>query len=281
MSYPGIKNRKYLLAVLMILLPAILLNGCGDNTDPEDSDAPGLPLLSSFLMDFSDFLSAAAQMKSVDNNANAYPPSKQHWDWATINVVVWSAAVTIVTTVPAAAFAESFNHNPVQSDSGTWVWSYSFTANNLNHDAELHGKIVNSEIQWKMYISKENSYADFLWYTGASNLILTEGTWTLYKDPNDRTPFIEIEWHRNLLNDTGDIKYMNIIPGDPENGGYIFYGKTTDPVYDAFYNIYNKGKDNNTDIEWNRATKVGQVRDPRHFGDTVWYRWDEYQNDIY
>lgn len=280
MSYPGIKNRKHLLAALIVLLPALLLNGCGDNTDPENPDAPGLPPLSSFLMDFSDFLPAAAQMKSADIRANALPPSKQHWGWAALNVVVWSTAVSVVTVVPAAAFAESFNHTPVQNEDGTWVWSYSFMANNINHDAELHGKIVDAEIQWKMYISKENSYANFLWYSGASNLLLTDGTWTLNKDPNDPTPFIGIEWNRSLLNETGDIKYTNVSPDALVNGSYIFYGKTTDPVYDAFYNIYNIRKDNHTDIEWNRESKAGQVRDPQYFGDLFWYSWDMNQDDI-
>ena len=83
-----------------------------------------------------------------------------------------------------------------------------------------------------------------------------------------------IEWNRNLDNSTADIKYTNIAPGGPKNGDYIFYGKTTDSQLDAFYDIYNKGQDSLTNIEWNRSSKAGRVKDQRHFEDTAWRCWD-------
>ena len=131
-----------------------------------------------------------------------------------------------------------------------------------------------------MYISKEGGYTDFLWFSGVSNLPLTEGTWTLNHDPNDPTPYIGVEWHRDLSVGTADIKYTNIVPGGSENGGYISYGITTETPYDAFYDIYNKGQDNHTDIEWNTTTLEGHVKDLRVFLDNDWHCWNSDLEDI-
>ena len=57
---------------------------------------------------------------------------------------------------------------------------------------------------------------------------------------------IGIEWHRDTEAGTADIKYTNIVPGGPENGGYIHFGVTGGYPHDAFYDIYNKGKENHT-----------------------------------
>ena len=87
-----------------------------------------------------------------------------------------------------------------------------------------------------------------------------------------------IPWIYSVLN--GDIKYTNIEPGGAENGGYIFYGKTTDTTYDAYYHIYNKGQDNLTEIEWNLTSKAGRIKDEKHYSDTDWHYWDENLDDI-
>ena len=108
----------------------------------------------------------------------------------------------------------------------------------------------------------------------------TEGTWTLYRDtvtpyvPTNSIPYVGILWHRNTSDGTYDIKYTNIIPNGPENGGYITYGIINQTPYYAFYDIFNKGQVNLTEIKWNRTNKDGRVRDSLHFGDINWHCWD-------
>lgn len=131
-----------------------------------------------------------------------------------------------------------------------------------------------------MYISKLDEYTDFKWYTGRSALDNTSGTWTIFKEPNDPVPLLDIEWHRDYQNDTGDITYTNVEPNGAENGGYITYGTTTDVDYNAFYNLYNKGEDNLVDIEWNRTTIAGRVANEKCYGNTNWQYWDENQEDL-
>ena len=65
----------------------------------------------------------------------------------------------------------------------------------------------------------------------------------------------------------------------PENGGYIFYGTTLNE-FDRFYDIYNKGQDNLTEIEWSSVNKNGHVRDPLHFGHENWNCWDVNLMDV-
>ncbi len=88
-------------------------------------------------------------------------------------------------------------------------------------------------------------------------------------DPDEDTPFVGITWNRNS-DGTADIEYKNSISENAENGGYIKYGLITNDL-NAFYLIYNKGKDNLTDIEWNTTNKNGYVKDSLRFSDSNWH----------
>ena len=147
------------------------------------------------------------------------------------------------------------------------------------YTAKLQAKINDGNINWEMYLSKTNDYQDFNWYSGVSKLDGTEGNWTLRKSPDNAVDLLSIQWHRNLTTGTADIKYTNIEAGAAEDGGYITYGKTTDPTYDAYYDIYNKGQDNLVEIEWNIAKKNGRIKNAIAFSDTEWHYWDENLDD--
>jgi hypothetical protein len=54
---------------------------------------------------------------------------------------------------------------------------------------------------------------------------------------------------------------------------------TASTPYDAFYDIYNAGRDNHTNIEWNLDEKYGRVKDPFHFGDEDWHCWNNLLDD--
>jgi len=275
-------SRKFCTLLLLSLVSAaILIFACSEDnpTEPDLTEPPQIPSVSTFLMDFDDFTTSRCTDFSPARPHNV-TLSQDNWGWAALNVGIWNIIITVGLSVPAAAFVESFAHQPQQQPGGAWLWSYDFTIEEDTYTAELYGSIDTDGTYWEMYISKQELYEDFLWYTGEADLFLTEGTWTLNKDPDDPTPFVGIVWHCNVQDSTADIKYTNIVPGGPENGGYIFYGTTTDTLYDAFYDIYNKGYENHTDIEWNLTTKDGQVKDEHHFGDEQWHCWDGDLQDI-
>jgi hypothetical protein len=264
-----------LLAIMAMILPM----GCSDDesTSPEVTEAPEIPPTTTMLIDFSNFTSEP--FVASPGNGMLEPMTNQHWGWAALNVVWWQTAITVWLAIPVATFVESFNHEPELQEDGTWVWSYSVTVGSNVYTAALHGRFGGLGTQWEMYISKAGEYTDFLWYRGEADILLTEGWWLMYESPDVPVELLDIDWHRYLETQTGDIRYTNVKPGHADNGGYISYGTTTGTTYDAFYDIYNIGEDNHTDVEWHRMNQNGRVRDPDHFGDNEWYCWDENLED--
>ena len=283
-----IKAGKYLiLCTVVISLLAFLVTGCaGNENKPDLSKPPQIPPESSFVMDLEDFTSLNqssvqyAQLASfVFEGALSHPDTadalgdRSYWGYAAFNVGFWNLVGVLGLAIPVASFIESFNHTPIQQDN-YWVWTYDVPVGGDVYTAELHGKYVDNGVQWEMYISKQGGFTDFLWYYGESDLPATEGYWVLKNSPSVPSELIRIDWHRNLKDGTGDIKYTNIVPNGPENGGFISYTVTTGKTYNRFYEIYNKGKNQTTYIEWNNATREGRVRDSVHFGDNSWRCWD-------
>lgn len=247
--------------------------GCsGDDDNPVDSGPkpPQLPPQSTFVMSFDDF-----GVKGVAGSPERplLALAGTNWGHAAFRVGVWNLIIGIGMAIPVAAFAGSFHHPAVQLADSSWEWTYTVNPG-VEHTCRLNGKVVGDEVQWRMYLTKEGFYENYLWYSGSHNLTLTEGSWTLNRDPALTNPFLMIEWHRDPATNTADLKYTNIIPGDQENGGYIFYGSTIGTSYDRFYVIYNKGLDNLTEIEWNYTTKAGRIKDFNLFGDADWNCWD-------
>lgn len=270
---------RILVSVFVLLLGLANLQCSEDSgTNAGTGDTPpDLPPQSSFLIDFSAFpqggqvAGKAAMSETTEAAAN--------WLFAVGNVIAWNTLITVSLAIPVASYIEAFKHEPVQQNDGSWVWSYSFTVG-VQHTAELHAVTDSEGIQWDMYVTKAGEYTDFHWYSGHSNLFTTDGFWILYLNPAETYEALRIDWDIDADTATANTKYTNIIPDNPENGGYINYGVTTDEPLEAFYEIYNKGADNLTTIQWDRATKEGRVMDVNHFGDGDWHCWDTSLQDI-
>jgi len=272
----NLRKNKWLNLFLTITMFSFFLTSCDTSTENDD-DPPEIPPESTLIMDYSDF-SGPAQLSKSSNSSETL--TRDNWNWAALNVAVWNTVLKVTLIIPVAAFRHALNQVPEQQENGSWNWEYDFMVFNVTHHALLNGEIVGDEVVWKMYITKDTYYTDYLWYSGTSKINGSEGTWLLNLNPSDPVPFLDILWHRNVADGTADIKYTNVIPGGQENGGFIFYGITNSMEYDRFYDIYNKGADNHTDIEWNYAMKHGQVKDPNHFQDSTWHQWDTNLDDI-
>ena len=268
--------------IILLLISIVLIYACKEEnlTDPM-SNSPEKPPIASMQLDFSSFPESESLSKITGNNSLNNNETKENWGWAWLHGVAWKAIVDVGMSIPVIAFAESFNHEPVQQEDGRWLWEYNFTPDGgANHTASLYGSVDNDGINWEMYISKESHFVEFLWFSGESNIFGTEGTWTFYDNPNNPNPLFGIEWQRNKEDSTGRIKFTNIIPDHNENGGYITYGVVSDPIYDAFFEIYNKKEENYINIKWNRETHEGRVQDSKHFGDSNWKCWDSSLENI-
>jgi hypothetical protein len=272
----GLNIQKILLNIVVVvaLFFPTACNKSDDDADIKPTTPPEIPPESTFAADFSGFTD-----KDTTNTKSSI--SYHNWWFSASNVMVWNVIINVNMIVPVAAFRESFNHVPVYDpDLSSWIWSYNFFAQGKTHLAELHGTVMNDSVKWEMYITKQGEYSDFLWYHGISHNNNTSGDWHLNAEPNDPKEYIYIEWHRDPQQNEADIKYTNVKEGAPGIGGYIFYGVNEDPVFNAFYNIYNAQNNNFTEIEWHRTNENGRVSDEMHFGDTEWHCWDENLMDI-
>ncbi len=283
-----IRTRMLFTSLGFGLIAVLLLSLACTNSDPTNpvvtADPPSLPPLSSMMIDFSDFTLPGASLEPGDPGLSTEElQSYGNWGWAVLNVAVWNTVIGVTLGVPVASFAEAFNYEPEEQPDGSWVWSYTFDVIQIRYMAELHGRLVREGFEWEMYISRKDGFDHFLWYSGLCDLFSEEGTWTFFKDPEEPVPFVEAEWHWDSNTDTGDLRFTNIEPGSPENGGYIAYEVNAPSVveipYDAFYNIYNKGNENHTDIEWNQTSLEGHIRDPLHYQDNAWHCWDSNLED--
>lgn len=221
-------------------------------------------------MDFADFSNSNYTSKLPFSNKSI--ETYQNWGHAYFNVAVWNFIITSGMIIPVASFVESFKHEAIyHPNEDNWTWSYNFSVNGT-HEAELTGSVESENVIWEMRID------GLLWYSGNSNLDGTGGYWIVNKAQDLSIELLQIDWNIES-EDIADIKFTNIEPGGTENGGYIFYGKSADE-YDRFYDIYNKGQDKLTEIEWFSSDKHGHVREFRKFGDNEWHCWDSTLVDV-
>ncbi|MBN1292862.1 MAG: hypothetical protein JXB48_13560 [Candidatus Latescibacteria bacterium] len=270
--------------LLLLTLCLLFVQGCSKDSITNTADivdAPEIPPKSSFIIDFDSFPIARNTTETIKKSfLRSEMQSYKNWEWSAGNVLVWNTLLTVTLAVPVASFVESFNHDPKLQMDGTWIWPYSFIVFGQSYSAELHAKLDTEGIQWDMYITRQNVYDDFHWYTGRSNLFTTDGYWVLYKKPEDPVPILRIEWDRDMTNNSTNIKYINVIPDNPANGSYIYYSITDEIPYDAYYDIYLSESNNSTNIMWNRSTKEGRVNDVLHFENDAWHCWNTQLEDI-
>ncbi len=299
------KRTRLIVVAAHILLIASLLalfstactsnnnGGSNDGNTDKTTEAPKIPPQTTFVMDFSDFTGAS----STGSQATASPLAsyvgqgetgrvdvnalgdRTYFDFSAFNVGFWNLVGTFGLAIPVSCFTESLKQTPVKQPDGSWVWTYSVTVQFVTYTAELHGKYIDSGVRWDMYVTKQNEFTDYLWYYGESDLANTQGYWVLRAEPAKATDLLRIDWHRDPVKETGDIKYTNIVPNGPENGGYISFVVSDGQPYNRSYTIFNKGKNETTFIEWNETTRAGRVKDSVHFGDDSWHCWDSSLNN--
>lgn len=258
----------------LFFVATLIFSSCekAETTVPET--APELPPKSTLVMDFSDFT-------ETDTTYYKSSMSHMHWGRAVTHVLAWNTVITFTLAIPVISFQEAFKHQGIYDpNTGSWVWSYNFFAGGVMHLAELHGSLVEEGVKWEMFISKNNQYTDFLWYSGIANLTNTSGYWELNQNPSNPNEFLYIEWEKDLSDETAEIKYTNVIPGNPGNGSYIYYSVNNDLDYNAYYDIYGSQEDNLINIQWHKTNGNGRIIDEVFFDDTDWRCWDENLLDV-
>jgi hypothetical protein len=253
--------------ISLILISLLFMFDC--KKDEAENTAPDLPPIGTMEMDFSSFSSSTKAAMVTD--------SLSYWGASVYAVTFWSVAVAVVTVVPVTAFKASFQNKAVYDGDNSWHWSYSVKAGLNTYTAKLKATLESDSVDWKMYLSKTglNSFDDFLWFEGKSEYALSGGWWLLYESPAVPEEFLKIDWKRQ--NDSiGSLKYTYVKPADPTKiGGYIEFGLTNqNGIYNAFYNLYAKDKDELATIQWSTITKEGRVKDSVYFKNDFWHCWN-------
>jgi hypothetical protein len=259
-----LRSRTLAHLLLVLAVTVLPIAGCSGV-----SGAPTIPPVDTFVIPFEDFMSSGTGGLVAFETGN-----QSNWNYAAGTVVIWGAILITTLAVPVAAFRASFHQTPLQQPDGSWIWSYSVNIGGSIYTAELHAQFITEGVHWAMNISKAGEYEDFLWYYGECDLPATEGFWILKKSPTNTTDLVRIDWSRNISAGTHTVKFTNIVPGAPENGGYIDTQYTKGVPYDHLWDLYNKVTNNHTYIDWSSSTGAGRVKNLNYFSDEDWHCWD-------
>jgi len=261
--------------ILSVLITVLAFQSC-TKEESQALKAPQLPDAKMMAMDFNGFDTVDPDQRLVSN-----------WLHAAVNVYFWTITVADIIKVPVMAVVGAFQQDAVYQGQNTWLWAYQVNLPEGNFTVELYGSLTDQdEVHWEMYVSKEGEFDDVLWVSGATAYDQSYSNWILNKfsedpaDPYGEVPFISIEYSQDFEDETENIRYTNIIPGNPGNGGYIQYGTIVDDDFPVFYDIYRIETDNYTMIQYDPVTKYGRVKDFQRFHDYEWRCWDANRNNI-
>ena len=217
-------------------------------------------------------------------------PAKTNWTFSATSIGIWNLIIGTTFAIPVAAFNSAFGYEPTNVDDLTWQWMYSVDGFTSQYTARLIGKLQPSQVKWEMYITKTGieSFDEFLWFEGTSDLDNNSGQWILYHSSEFPEKTIQIDWKKEN-DEIGEIKYTYVRElnderqSDSFNGSTLTYG-LQNSEFDAYVNIhaYNLQKGVFTDsfIEWSRTNFNGHVKAEHYFGDTDWHCWDTEGIDI-
>jgi hypothetical protein len=258
--------KKIFSLFLILALAPGFFTGC----KKDKGVAPALPPSESMTIDFSNFTSGT----KGTNPSN--------WEYAATVAGVWNVIISTTLAIPVAAYKIALAQTPVNIANKTWQWSYNVSVATVTYKARLTGLIRTSDVQWKMYVSRDGTggFAEFLWFEGTSELDGTGGQWILYQSALAPDALLQIDWTKTDAS-IGSVQYK-YVKDDPFKNSFIIYGLTTNPL-NAYYTVhyYDFGIANFSDvnIEWNTTTHNGRVKSSNYLlGD--WYCWDAGKVDV-
>jgi len=266
--------KRVILNSTSILLVVLLLSGLTFRSCNKEQ-APELPPVSSFVMDFSDF------EDTTDASKKSTEATYINWAHSAGTVLFWNIITTVTMAVPVATYTAMLDQTPVYLGDNSWQWSANVTLNLTNYSARLVGtRISNEEFTMEMYVTAVglSNFEDFKWFEGTIRYDHTHALWTLYETPSAPSTFLSVEYNIDYEADAYDMTYTFLRTGDNEYGSSIAYAyDSADTTYNSSYVI--TASSNTVDIEWHRMDKNGRVMDPAFYSDELWHYWDIYGQD--
>lgn len=260
---------KKVLSLSLILI--LLVTAC----KKDKGDPPVLPPAESMTIDFSNFDNQQAKTATFTKGTE-----NSNWFTAAGIAATWKIIIGTTLIVPVTAFRTAIDQTPVFVSEKTWQWTYNATVASATYHAKLTGVIGGTDVTWKMQITKDNAFTDFVWFEGTSKIDGTGGQWTLYESNANPVKVLQIDWTKTG-NSVGTVKYTYIKTGETFNGSYIEYGLTTNTPYNAYYRIHyynlnsaNASKFSDFDVEWSTTNHNGRLKSSDYLLGT-WFCWNE------
>lgn len=187
------------------------LSGCSDDsgTGPDNNQKtpPALPSVSTMkpALDFYGVEAptldgqSLATGKPSDALLRSAPGDHSNWINAYVRAVFITLATYYVLDVPIAAFAIAVHSVPQAQDDGSYLWTYIFVDNEIEHSVFLYGTPGDETVAWRMEVSSNNPALPldhFVWFDGESRRDDTGGYWQFYQPvgETDGTETIRIDW---------------------------------------------------------------------------------------
>lgn len=253
-------ERRIFQLIGAVMLGSVMLVSC--EKDKKDA-APQLPPVSAFVINTEEF--QTSKSTGTYNNFGA----------AALAVGYWNSQLYANLAIPVAAYVEAFDHEAERVNNTTWKWAYEVAGPEATYSAELLAEVINDSIYLEMHISESGGFQDFVWFTGKCDIVRSTGEWTVYDNPQSKLPWIFIEWNQDWEAQTFDVRYTNIYEGNEYLDSYIEYGITEDPVFNAYYILYDSKNDKDYEIDLNTANHNGRV-----YYDGLWHCWDTSYLDV-
>lgn len=265
--------------IIALSLLALFLGSLMTSCKKDKGSPPALPPEESMTIDFSNFESGK---KSGDQVSLPKGVENSNWDFAAMVAGYFRLVIIGTLAVPVYSFTLAVDQAPAYVDDKTWQWSYTATLLNVTYKARLTGQIRASDVQWKMYITREGTggFPEFVWFEGTSLLDGTGGRWTLNHSSQFKEPLLQIDWTRTGTTVTSvKFTYVRTLNdnrvADPFKNSSIEYGRLTG-TYNSYYeiNYFNGLKFSAMRVEWNSTTRNGRVQCLDFFGNNNWNCWD-------
>jgi hypothetical protein len=234
----------------------------------DKGDPPVLPPAESMNIDFSNF---DIQAKSVATKGT----NMVNWETAATIAATWKNLIGATLIIPVTSFQIAIDQTPSWVSEKTWQWTYNATVATVTYHAKLTAVIKEPNVEWKMYITKDNAFTDFLWFEGTSKTDGTGGQWFLYKSNAEPVKILQIDWTKSG-SAIGSVKYTYIKTGDTFANSYIEYGLNSNTPFNAYYTIhyYNGTKFSDVDVQWSTTNKTGRIKSVDYLNGS-WFCWDQ------
>lgn len=201
-----------------------------------------------------------------------------NFNYAKQKLQPWYSLINDTLNIPVQAFLESANHTPQYLSDGWWSWKSKIIINQKYYYVDLRGKTTDINVLWEAFISEEIGFFNYKWFYGECDILTNKGMWYVYDKPFSNQLILQINW-TNYYNDNANIKYTKLSAVDSLSGSYVMYARTTAIEYNANYKIFDTDSVNLSEININRTTYIGQVKDSLFFPDYEFHCWDSLRLD--